>query len=122
MRILADQNVEVAIVAQLRRAGCDVLCSAEVLSARATDDEILEHAREGSRILLTNDKDFGELAFLQRKATSGVVLLRMPTFDSSRKAKRLLDALAVLGDRIQGSMVVVTERGIRRRPLPALER
>jgi predicted nuclease of predicted toxin-antitoxin system len=118
LRFLADQNVEAPIVARLRRAGHDVLQLTETLPVRALDDQVLHHAREGSRILLTNDKDFGELTFLQRKAAAGVVLLRMPFSDSGRKAERLLEALEVVGSRLSGSMVVVTERAIRRRPLP----
>jgi predicted nuclease of predicted toxin-antitoxin system len=87
---------------------------------RAIDDEILQLAREGDRILLTNDKDFGELTFLQGKAAAGVVLLRMPALDSRQKAERLLEALGLVGSRLVGSMVVVTPRAIRRRPLPRL--
>lgn len=106
-------------MAHLRRAGHDVLQLAATLPIRALDDEILRHAREGERILVTNDKDFGELTFLQREAAAGIVLLRMPSFDSNRKAERLLEALALVGARLSVSMVVVTERAIRRRSLPA---
>ena len=120
MRFLADQNVEAPIVARLRRAGHDVLELASALHARALDDEILHHAREGGRVLLTNDKDFGELVFLQRKATAGIVLLRMPSLDSAQKAERLLDALQLVATRLEGSMVVVTSGAIRRKSLPAL--
>lgn len=120
MRFLADQNVEEPIVARLRRTGHDVLLLAETLPIRALDDQVLRHAREGDRILLTNDKDFGELTFLQHKAAAGVVLMRMPSFDSMQKAGRLLEALEVVGSRLSGSMVVVTERAIRRRSLPVL--
>lgn len=121
MRILADQNVEAPIVARLRQAGHDVLQLADVLPARARDDEVLAHATGEGLVLLTNDKDFGELAFLQRKAAAGVVLLRMPSLDSTRKAQRLEMALRKVGEhQIVGAMVVVSERAIRRRALPDL--
>lgn len=107
-------------MARLRRAGYDVLQLADTLPIRALDDEVLTHARESRRILVTNDKDFGELTFLQRKAAAGIVLLRMPTLSSNQKAERLLEALRVVGDRLASSMVVVTERAIRRRSLPEL--
>jgi predicted nuclease of predicted toxin-antitoxin system len=122
LRFLADQNVEAPIVESLRSAGYDVLQIAQTLPVHATDPHVLEHARQDSRILVTNDKDFGELTFLQRKLACGIVLLRMPTLDSGQKAKKLLHALSLLGNRISGSMVVVTERGIRRRPFPELDR
>jgi predicted nuclease of predicted toxin-antitoxin system len=71
-------------------------------------------------VLVTNDKDFGELAFLQQRIAAGIVLLRMPTFDTRQKADRLVYAVALLGERLLGSMIVVGERTIRRRRLPGL--
>lgn len=120
MRFLADQNVEEPIVARLREAGHDVLRLAEVLPVRAIDEEILKNARDEARILLTNDKDFGELTFLQGRAAAGVLLLRMPVLTSCQKAERLLEALEIVSSRLVGSMVVVTPRAIRRRSLPRL--
>lgn len=118
MKFLADQNVEEPVVAQLRSAGHEVLQLADVLPIRAIDDQILRHARDEARILLTNDKDFGELTFLRRQAAAGVVLLRMPTLGSQQKGEKLLQAIATLGSQFAGSMVVVTEKGLRRRSLP----
>jgi predicted nuclease of predicted toxin-antitoxin system len=122
LRFLADQNVEEPVVTALRHAGHDVLQLAETLPVRAIDELILRRAREEDRILLTNDKDFGELTFLQRRATAGVVLVRMPSADSRRKAEKLLEVVARIGGRLSGAMVVVTERGVRRRPFPPLVR
>jgi len=63
MKFLADENVEKQIVDWLRKNGFDVLFVTEFAKS-ATDDELLEKAKRDSRILLTNDKDFGELVFL----------------------------------------------------------
>lgn len=120
MRFLADQNVEGPIVARLRGAGHDVLLLGEKLPVRAPDHEVLRQARQEERVLITNDKDFGELIFLQQKAAAGVVLLRMPSFASAQKAERLLEVLNQFGGSMSGLMLVVSERATRRRMLPSL--
>src|SRR6516165_3389021 len=76
MRWLADECVDAALVSQLRDAGQDILYVAEVASG-ATDAEVLRRARNDSRLLLTEDKDFGELLFRLKLAVSGLVLLRL---------------------------------------------
>ena len=64
---LADESVQALIVEALRRTRRD-------LHRRVrewTDDGGLDRANAGRRILITNDKDFAELMFLQRKLTRG---------------------------------------------------
>lgn len=80
---------------------------------------MLAFAHAEKRILLTNDKDFGELAFLQGRASVGLMLLRLPGLTSSAKADRTVAVLDLLADRLYGAFVVVTESKIRRRPLKA---
>ena len=89
MRFLADESVERPVVIRLRDAGYDVSYVSEAHPG-APDDIVLDQATRELRILLTNDKDFGTLAFLQRRASAGVVLLRLPRWRSDRKGVRLL--------------------------------
>lgn len=119
MRILADHNIEAPLASALRRAGHDVLNVAEALPPETDDETVLAVAHEEKRILLTNDKDFGELAFLQGRASVGLMLLRLAGLDSSAKADRTVAVVSFLGDRLHGAFVVVTESKIRRRPLKA---
>ena len=65
MRWLADECVDAALVRRLRTAGHDVIYAAEVASG-ATDAQILRRANDEDRLLLTEDKDFGE--FVSRAA------------------------------------------------------
>ena len=75
MNLLADENIDGAIVRWLREQGSDVLWAAE--TARATSDPVLlAMAREQSRVLLTSDLDFGQMVFRQRLGSAGIVLLR----------------------------------------------
>ena len=81
---------------------------------------MLARSVEERRILVTNDKDFAELAFLQRSASAGIVLIRLPRSSSKAKASRVLAVIAAQADRLAGAMTVIEERAIRRRPLPLL--
>jgi len=75
MKFLADENVEKPIVDMLRDKGHDVLFMSEITSG-TIDDQLLEQANLEARTLLTNDKDFGELIYLQRKIATGIILMR----------------------------------------------
>ena len=70
LRFLADEGCDFAVVRALRSAGFDVLAIAEV-APRADDSDIIDLAAGESRVLLTEDKDFGQLVYaeLRRIAT-----------------------------------------------------
>jgi len=84
----------------------------------ASDNRVLERAESSGSILLTNDKDFAALAFLQQKATTGIVLIRLVGASSAEKAERLSEVLRQNGERLAAHMIVVERQAIRRRPLP----
>ena len=76
MKCVADENVDSAIETALRSAGHDVWYVAE--EARGIlDDEVLRRAADENALLLTSDKDFGDLVFRQGKSDSGVLLIRL---------------------------------------------
>ena len=77
MRFLADESCDFAVVRALRVAGHDVAAIAEI-SARATDEVVMELAIREGRVLLTEDKDFGQLVHANEAAAGGVFLLRFP--------------------------------------------
>jgi predicted nuclease of predicted toxin-antitoxin system len=77
MRLLANENFPSVAVEVLRSLGHDVLWVAENCPS-VRDEYVLDLAVRESRVLLTQDKDFGELAFRRGlPATSGIVLLRL---------------------------------------------
>ena len=59
---VADESCDAALVRVLRGAGHDVVSIAET-SPGAVDRVVLALALTGERVLLTRDKDFGELVF-----------------------------------------------------------
>ena len=77
MRFLADESCDHAIVRALRDAGHDVGAVTESY-AQAPDSEVVDLAVSDARVLLTEDKDFGQLAFAHGIPSFGVVLLRYP--------------------------------------------
>jgi len=77
LRFLADESCDFAAVRALRAAGHEVTAVAE-LAPRAPDEAVVDLAlREGS-ILLTEDKDFGQLVYAGGLPTAGVILIRYP--------------------------------------------
>lgn len=77
------------------------------------DEELLELALREERILLTNDKDFGELMFLQNKLSKGIVLFRIKGQDIQIKLKSIDILLQRYYDKLLGNFIVITKRKIR---------
>lgn len=77
MRFLADESCDFAVVRALRAAGHDVMAIAE-MSPRAEDEHVIGLAIREGRILLTEDKGFGQLVYASKRPSPGVVLFRFP--------------------------------------------
>lgn len=87
MRFLANENFLGSVIRELRLLGHDILAAKETMRG-AGDDQILARAQVEGRVLLTFDKDFGELAVRSGiREPCGVVLFRLR--GSSRDADRL---------------------------------
>ena len=86
MKIVADESVDQQIVDRLRLKGQEVLYIAE-LDPGIDDETVLSRGEQANAILLTADKDFGELVFRQRLLHSGVLLIRLAGLDAYIKAE-----------------------------------
>ena len=117
MRFLADESLESPIVARLREERHDLEAVAEKYPG-AGDAYVLRRASRSNRVLLTNDKDFAELAFLQRQSSAGIVLLRLPRLRSNEKAERLIEVIRTEASRLHGVMTVIEAHAYRRRAFP----
>lgn len=95
MRFLADECCSATLVEALREDGHDVLFMIEH-DPGASDARVLQRAFDENRLLLTEDKDFGELVYRLRRPARGVVLLRFAPSERKRKLPRLEDAFVVL--------------------------
>ena len=95
MKILADENLARDLVAWLRASGHDVLYAAEA-SPGESDPTWATRAEQEERILLTSDKDFGELVFRDGRSSYGVVLLRLDHLTVSEALARLRSVWSVV--------------------------
>ena len=120
MRLLVDECCDPRLVAALRGAGHDVRYMLEG-DCGADDEAILALSQTESRILITEDKDFGELAIRYGKPVPGLILLRFTPDHRHHKARALLALLADHGDRLAGRCAVVEVSSVRLRPLPTIQ-
>ena len=100
MNFLADEGVESEIVETLRAQGHDVLYVLE-MSPGISDSEVLDLANLASSILITSDKDFGELVFRQQRIHQGVILVRLQRQSSRTKAAQRRSRTSVTNCRIR---------------------
>ncbi len=116
MRLCANENLPEACVVALRKAGHDVLWIREAAPG-ASDRDVLARAQSEERLLLTFDKDFGELVFRRGlSASKGVVLFRIAQPSASVVAQRVVAILSSRTDWL-AHYSTVEEHSIRMRPL-----
>jgi predicted nuclease of predicted toxin-antitoxin system len=112
MRFLVDECTGPAVARWLCDQGYDVLSVYE--QARGIDDaEVISLALAEERILITNDKDFGEIVYRERRLHQGIILLRLQNANPTAKIAALTHLLANHADKLEGSFVVVTEKQAR---------
>jgi len=114
VRILADENLDGPIVTWLRAHGHDVAWMVE-LDAGAPDEDVLSRAAD--RVLLTGDRDFGRMIFLEGRMVAGVVYLRTRASSSSALLQALVPLWPVIEEKATGNFLVVTNDRVRVRPL-----
>jgi predicted nuclease of predicted toxin-antitoxin system len=117
MKLLANENFPLDAVEALRQSGHDIVWI-RTESPGIDDQQVLAIAQVEQRLLLTFDKDFGELAFrAQLPAKSGIILFRISTPSSVEVAEVVTNILNSRTD-WSGHFSVITDRRIRMRPLP----
>lgn len=118
MRLLVNENVTGTVIEKLRQRGHDVFSVKESMRSEA-DDVILARAQAEERIVVTRDKDFGELAFRARLPSScGVILFRLSGPDPDTDNQRMLEVIESRTD-WTGHFSVVSDDRIRMRPMPS---
>ena len=120
MKLLADAHISRAMVNYLLGLGHDVLHVA-VISPRMSDSNILKLAALEGRVVLTADKDFGELCFLRLIPCAGVVLLRLITPTETSRLEIFKRYWPVIEKNVGGHFIVVTDTSVRRSQLPTAE-
>lgn len=112
---VADENFDFAIVRQLRDNGFPVIAIAESFSS-IPDTQVLQIAFDRRAILLTEDKDFGELVHRLRMNHCDSLLVRLLKMDSAEKSRRVMDVLMNQGNELVDSFSVLNNEQLRIRP------
>jgi predicted nuclease of predicted toxin-antitoxin system len=112
MEFLADESCAMPVIRALREAGHDVVAIAEIATG-STDDQVLERAVKEERVLITEDRDFGELVYARGRSSLGVILLRFHSRALLAKTGTLLEAISRLGSRLESSFTVVEPGRVR---------
>lgn len=121
MKLLADENVPLGTVTVLRRSGADVLAVAEVAPG-ATDEDVLRLGRTQGRVIVTFDRDYGDLLFRRNlMPPTGVLYLRFVPDSAEQLAAQVMELMAS-GVRLDGWFTTVSGNGIRQRPIHRVDR
>jgi predicted nuclease of predicted toxin-antitoxin system len=118
LRWLVDECVSARIVGELRAAGHDVVYVVE-FAPGADDREVADCAKRDGRLLLTDDKDFGELVVRQNLVVPGLVLVRVGSENYRWVWQRLETAIAMFGGNLFGRYTVIEYARFRSRKLSA---
>ncbi len=86
------------------------------MSPSIADEDVLALASRSNALLITADKDFGELVFRQRRATTGVLLLRLAGLPAEEKSAIVLSVLTAHMVELAGAFSVVSPQRLRIRP------
>lgn len=116
MRFQADAHISVEMVSMIRALGHDC-ADASTIAPREPDVSILHRAAAENRVVLTADKDFGELVFAHAIACPGVILIRLAATDEADRVERVRSVWPMILSRLPGVFVTVSPAGVRVRPI-----
>ncbi|HVC33008.1 MAG TPA: DUF5615 family PIN-like protein [Chloroflexota bacterium] len=115
---MLDESADYPLAVHLRAVGHNVTAVAHDYPNALADDDVLAIASRERRILIANDRDFGELVFRQHRPHCGVILIRLGEESLERKIGWLDYVLSEYADRLD-QFLVVTDHGVRIRRNPA---
>ena len=116
MNFFEDEGLDFPIVYLLRVRGHKVIYAAEEYVS-ATDGVILDKAFETDSILITKDKDFGELIIRRKSHSHGAVLIRVENLNEVENCLKVVDLIEQYSPLLRNSFTVIQENNIRTRPL-----
>ncbi|MDO8537624.1 MAG: DUF5615 family PIN-like protein [archaeon] len=115
-KFLIDESSGRKLFNFLKQNNYDVLFVADILHG-AADVQILEFAQKEKRIIITNDKDFGELIFRFKLPSHGVILLRIKEDFPEIRQQFVITMLKQFADKLEKQFIVITESRVRIRKI-----
>ncbi|MBU2446430.1 MAG: DUF5615 family PIN-like protein [Bacteroidetes bacterium] len=117
MKFLANENFPLASVIKLKEAKLD-LASIGIDNPSISDKEVIEAAIKENRIILTFDKDYGELVYkFGYKPKAGVIYFRRKRYQPEEPADWVIELLSSKDFQFEGLFTVVDENSIRQRKI-----
>jgi len=111
-KFVADESVDFRIIKFLRESGFEVIAVIKEHPG-IDDDGVLKFAVSLNAILITEDKDFGELTFRLRKRNHGIILLRFGGIPIEERNHKLLETLQKFDSKFTNMFTVITSDKIR---------
>ncbi len=105
MKFLADESCDFIVVRALREEGYDVLAVCEMAPAMA-DIDVMQLASKAKRVLITEDKDFGQIFYSFQEKDRSVILIRYPNNIRKKLALDMVSLIKLHGKKIDGCFVV----------------
>ena len=112
MRIVTDECVDFGIIRKLRANGVEVFSISEEVGS-IKDNDVLNIANEQNTILLTEDKDFGELVFRLKLPNPGVVLVRMLKSTRLEKIDKVVGVVLQHYLQLENSFSIITDEKVK---------
>ncbi len=112
MKLLADEDIDYQIVEKLRKDGYKISYVLE-MDPSISDDEVIKLANQEEALLLTADKDFGELVFRQNRILFGVILIRLSGLSPHYKSKIVSNVIKKHQDKLKDNFTVISHGGVR---------
>jgi len=112
VRFLADESCDFGVVRILWANGHDVLAVSEI-SPRLSDEDVALWARREDRVLLTEDKDFGQLVFASGQPSGSVILIRFPAGARTALPPAVLEIVDRLAEQLSGTFTVIQPGRVR---------
>jgi predicted nuclease of predicted toxin-antitoxin system len=112
MTLVADESVDFGIITRLRKMGMLVVSISED-SSGIKDTEVLIIASENQCLLITEDKDFGELTYRLKLKHSGILLIRLSDISRKERIELVAEIIEKYSDQLSGNFSVLTKSGLR---------
>lgn len=114
MKIIADENIDRRIIERLRAEGHHVNAIAEDRQS-SPDPDVLSFSHASGALLITEDKDFGELVFHKKQAQFGTLLIRLEGVPRAKRIDLVCELIAQHGVELVNAFSVMTPYSVRSR-------
>ena len=112
MNLIADESVDFGIIIRLRQMGIGVVSISED-SSGIKDTEVIKIANENQCLLITEDKDFGELTYRLKLVHWGILLIRLSEIARKERIELVSEIIEKHFDKLQHNFSVLSKSGLR---------